>query len=312
MSSAISVVIVNYNRRDDLRAALESVRAQDHPPVSTLVVDNASEDGSPEMLAREFPEVEVVRLGENLGMAGYSVGFERAPSELLFQMDNDSLMPDPGVLGEVVRRFREGPPDLAAVACRVEEYRPGEDRVGELRARDARRGPIDTGGFHSGGVGLRRSPVGEVGAYHRSVFLYGSELFLQMKLLARGYRLHYFPQILMLHKSSPAARSSRSVYFELRNRYWFMRRFASFGQRLRLLPAMLAHDAVYALSKRQPGAYLKALRHGFAPLPEDLRQPLRSSRPQFQAKVDEVGRRFGPRAWVRQALRGPTSRDKQG
>ena len=112
--AGITVVIANFNRCADLREALASVRRQDYPRVATVVVDNASTDGSQEMLAAEFPEVETVALDENRGMAGYSIGFERAESELLFQMDNDSLMPDPQVLSEVVRRFEQGPPELAA------------------------------------------------------------------------------------------------------------------------------------------------------------------------------------------------------
>lgn len=295
----ITVVIANFNRRDDLREALVSVREQDYQRVETLVVDNASEDGSCEMVTSEFPKVELVALRENLGMAGYSVGFARAASELLFQMDNDSLMPDPTVLGEVVRRFQQGPPELAAVACRVEELSPGRDQIDDLRASDRRRGPFDTGGFHSGGVGLRKSMVTSVGAYHRSVFLYGSELFLEMKLLERGHKIHYFPEILMLHKSSGVARSALAVYFELRNRYWFMRRFASLGQRLRFLPFMLVHDGFYALYKSRPLAFLRALRDGFLPLPPDIRRSLRSSRPQFVARVEEVGRRFGPATLLR-------------
>lgn len=295
----ISVVVVNYNRRDDLREAMLSVREQDYPRVEILVVDNGSSDGSAEMLAEEFPEVELIALDENLGMAGYSVGFEKAAGELVFQMDNDSLIPDAGVLTEVARRFAAGPEDLAVVACRVEEYRASSDEPVELRARDDRIGPIDTGGFHSGGVGFRRAHLRAAGGYHREVFLYGSELFLQMKILERGFRIHFFPEILMLHKSSGVARSSAGVYFELRNRYWFMRRFARRGQQVRYLPFMILYDLVYSLARRRPGAFFRALKDGFATIPGELGQPLRSARPQFVRKVDEVGRRFGLAALVR-------------
>ncbi len=293
MTTSIAVVIVNFNRCDDLRQALLSVRRQDYSAAEILVVDNASEDSSRKMVAEEFPEVELISSNKNLGMSGYSVGFDRARSELLFQMDNDSLMPDSTVLGEVARRFAQGPPDLATVACRVEEWQPGSDDIETLRARDQRQGPITTGGFHSGGVGFRKALLDEVGYYHHEIFLYGSELFLQMKLLARDYTIGYFPELLMLHKSSGVARSPQGLYYELRNRYWFMRRFASTQQRLRFLPPMLIYDAVYTSAHRQPGAFFTAVSDGFGAMPPDLSQPLRSSSPNFQAKVEEVGRRFG-------------------
>lgn len=299
MTCRISVVIVNYNRRDDLRQAIRSVLSQDYPSTDILVVDNASGDGSCAMLTAEFPTVHLIALDENLGMAGYSVGFAEARGDILFQMDNDSYIPDPSVLTEVARRFAEGAENIAAVACRVEEWRPEYDHVEDLRARDPQRGPIVTGGFHSGGVGFRKPLLDEVGYYHRDVFLYGSELFLQMKLLARGYSVAYYPEILMLHKSSGVARSPRGLYYELRNRYWFMRRFASAGQKLRYLPPMLLHDACYTLAHGRPNAFITATAAGFGTLPADLSQPLRSSQPAFRAKVEEVGRRFGPTALLR-------------
>ena len=295
----ISVVVVNYNRREDLREAMLSVRQQDYPRVEVLVVDNASTDGSVELLAEEFPEVEVVALDENLGMAGYSVGFERARGELVFQMDNDSLIPAPNVLSEVALRFAAGPEELGIVACRVEEYRVEEDDPSDLRALDDRVGPIESGGFHAGGVGFRRRCLRAAGGYHRSVFLYGSELFLQMKFLEKGFRIQFFPEILMLHKSSAVARSAAGVYFELRNRYWFMRRFARWSQQVRFLPFMLCYDLVYAIARNRPGAYLRAVRDGFSPMPDDLKDPLRSDHPRFLRSVDDVGRRFGPLALLR-------------
>jgi GT2 family glycosyltransferase len=298
----ISVVIANYNRRDDLAAALASVEAQRYPRVETIVVDNASTDGSRTMLARDFPEVKIVGLGENQGMAGYAAGFGHARGELLFQMDNDSLMPTPDVLTEVERRFADGPPTLAAVATRVEEFRPGDD-VETLRRRDERRGPIPTGGFHSGGVGFRRALLAEVGSYSRAVFLYGSELFVQMKLLARGWGVDFFPEILMLHKSSGTARTSRGLYYEVRNRLWFLRRFATRGQQARFLPRMLLHDALWAVAERRPGAVARAVVDGLRPLPAELRPPLRSPLPAFRAKVEEVGRTFGLRPTVERTWR---------
>ncbi|MEM7585725.1 MAG: hypothetical protein AAF560_20210, partial [Acidobacteriota bacterium] len=215
-----------------------------------------------------------------------------------------SLIPDSNVLGEVAQRFTEGPAELAVVACRVEEWLPESDDIDELRSRDRRRGPIETGGFHSGGVGFRRALLDEAGYYHREIFLYGSELFLQMKLLAHGYRIVHYPEILMLHKSSGVARSPQGLYYELRNRYWFMRRFASRRQRARFIPSMLLYDAVYTLANRRPSAFARAVKHGFGPMPPDLRQAVRSPSAIFQAKIEEVGRRFGLQALLRSVSTG--------
>ena len=72
-SPLVSVVITNFNRCDDLREALMSLKMQDYPHLEIIVVDNASQDDSRHMLMRDFPEVSVIALDENIGMDGYSV-----------------------------------------------------------------------------------------------------------------------------------------------------------------------------------------------------------------------------------------------
>jgi GT2 family glycosyltransferase len=289
----ISVVIVNYNRREDLRQALESVRAQDYSSVETIVVDNASTDGSLEMLKNEFWEVQVIQLEKNIGMDGYSVACRAAKGEFLFQMDNDSLMADPTVLSAVVAVFQMGPPDLAIVATRVEEYQASVHTLPELRAKETGQGPLESFGFHSGGVGFRKALMDQVGYYNKDVFLYGAELFVQMQALAAGFKIHFFPEILMLHKSSDVARSSRGVYYEVRNRYWFMRYFGSAEQQLRYIPTMLLHDLVYMVYRGSICNGVRAIMDGFRRLPDSLVPPLRSAHPPFQAALCATGRSFG-------------------
>jgi GT2 family glycosyltransferase len=297
----VSVVIVNYNRRDDLRTALRSVQRQDYPRVEMIVVDNVSTDGSREMLRAEFPEVKLIASEENLGMDGYSVGFREARGEYVFQMDNDSEMPDTNVLSEVVRRFREGPPTLGVVATRVEDVRPGDD-VEAFRRRDLRRGPVNKRQFHSGGVGFRRSMLDQVGYYNRDVFLYGAEMFVEIKFLAAGYQVLYYPEILMLHRYSLSSRSSRFFYYSARNRYWYIRCHASPWQRVRHLPSMLLYDLGQSIWKRRPGAYFKAIWEGFGPLPESLRRTPRSDQPDYVARIDEVAADFSFRRMFRNVL----------
>jgi GT2 family glycosyltransferase len=299
----ITVVVVNYNRCNDLREALQSVRNQYYQDIEIIVVDNASRDDSIDMLKEEFPDVSVIALKENIGMDGYSVGFEKAAGEFIFQMDNDSLMPDKNVLGEVVRRFNEGPEDLAVVATRVEEFNSEKDEIETLRLKDKRIGPLNTGGFHSGGVGFRKKYLDQVGYYNRDIFLYGSELFLQMKFLAAKYKVYYYPEILMLHKSSKVARSSGGLFYEFRNRYWFMRKFATPGQKIRYFPYILVHDFLYSFYKKSPYVYLRALREGFGAMPPSLSEYACSSNPDYRNKVDEVGKNYGITAFIQRLKR---------
>ena len=300
----VTVVIVNYNRRDDLRDALESVRKQDHEPVEVIVVDNASSDGSEQMLKAEFPEVRCIRLEKNIGMDGYTLACQAAQGQILFQMDNDSLMPDASVLSKVVAAFQQATADVAVMATHVAEHRKGVDDVGQQRLKDQRQGMLPTGGFHSGGVAFRKALMDTVGYYNEDVFLYGAELFVQAKVWAAGYKLLYLPEVLMLHCGSGTARSPMGVYYETRNRYWFMRHYGSAWQQARHLPFMVLHDFVYAIHKKSLSRWRQALLEGFGPLPASLQHKVRSPHPMFVQGVDRVGRSFSigrtvARTWQR-------------
>ncbi len=95
MGEKVCAVIVTYNRKALLRECLQAVLSQTRPPDHVLVVDNASTDGTGEMLREEFPEVEVLRLPENQGGAGgFHEGMKRAYEEgfeWIWVMDDDTV-----------------------------------------------------------------------------------------------------------------------------------------------------------------------------------------------------------------------------
>lgn len=302
-SPLISVVIVNYNRCDDLRQALLSVAKQDYPNVETIVVDNASTDDSNLMLKTEFPDVRIISLDKNVGMEGYSVGCKAANGELIFQMDNDSEMPDAIVLSQVAKAFADGDETLAIVATRVEEARGNGVSLEELRVKDNRKGYYKSFGYHAGGVGFRKSLMDQVGWYNEDIFLYGAELFVQMQALAAGFSICYAPEIFMVHKGSGIARSNFGVYYELRNRYWFMRHFGTNWQCIKFLPSMLLHDAVYSVHRRGIGVAAKAMRDGFRKLPSSLHPPRTRDNSDFLLAVETTGKSFGLGTTLQKMLR---------
>ncbi|NIP58591.1 MAG: glycosyltransferase, partial [Gemmatimonadetes bacterium] len=92
-SLGLSVVIVSWNTRELLRSCLASLRAEAQGlALDVWVVDNASEDGSPEMVEEEFPEVRLLRSGENVGFAAANNRALRridAPFVLLLNPDTE-------------------------------------------------------------------------------------------------------------------------------------------------------------------------------------------------------------------------------
>jgi GT2 family glycosyltransferase len=93
MSGRVCAVVVTYNRRDLLRECLVSLQAQTHVPDTILVVNNASTDGTAQMLSAEFAQLEVLTLAENVGGAGgFHAGMKWAYEQgydWLWLMDDD-------------------------------------------------------------------------------------------------------------------------------------------------------------------------------------------------------------------------------
>lgn len=92
----VTAVVVSYNSQAYLRGTLEALRAQRGVELQVIVVDNASTDGSPEMVRREFPDVELVAATRNQGLSGgANRGIERALHPYLCTMNEDlELAPD--------------------------------------------------------------------------------------------------------------------------------------------------------------------------------------------------------------------------
>jgi GT2 family glycosyltransferase len=124
----VSVCIANWNCRELLRACLVSLHDQPQGTrLETIVVDNASDDGSAEMVAREFPEVVLVRNRDNLGFArANNQAAARARGRYLFFLNNDTLVPTKS-LGRLVA-FAEANPHVGLVGPRLRDSR-GQPQV---------------------------------------------------------------------------------------------------------------------------------------------------------------------------------------
>ncbi len=103
MSLDLSIQIVNWNAREHLRQCLRSIL--EHPPsvpYEILVLDNASWDGSAQMLEKEFPEVRLLVSEQNLGFSkGHNLLAQGAQGRYLFILNPDTLVM-PGALDKLV------------------------------------------------------------------------------------------------------------------------------------------------------------------------------------------------------------------
>ncbi len=103
--SPLDIVIVSFNTREEILDCLRSIRA--HPPARVhrvLVVDNGSQDGSPEAVRAGFPEVEVIALARNAGFGpANNVAIRASDAPLVLLLNSDTLVAAGAIEGLIAR-----------------------------------------------------------------------------------------------------------------------------------------------------------------------------------------------------------------
>lgn len=119
MPPPLSLLIVNYNTAALLRECLESARPEvEAIGAEVVVVDNASPDGSADMVARDFPWVRLLRNTFNVGYAtAINQAMEEARSELFFILNADILFPE-GSIARLIE-FAEEHPEAGIIGPRL-------------------------------------------------------------------------------------------------------------------------------------------------------------------------------------------------
>jgi GT2 family glycosyltransferase len=90
----VSIILVNYNGKKIIQDCLQSLRQFNHTILSEIiVVDNASEDGSPELICEHFPEVKLIRESVNHGFGkGNNIGAKIAQGEYILFLNTDTIL----------------------------------------------------------------------------------------------------------------------------------------------------------------------------------------------------------------------------
>jgi len=209
----ISVVVVNWNRRELLRACLASLARQTGVEFETIVVDNGSTDGSAEMAAGEFGG-RVIRNTENRGFcAANNQGIAAARGEFIALLNNDAEA-EPGWLA-ALERACAGRADVGMAASKVLVWEdPGRiDKVGHLIFPDGQNrgrgsGAPDRGQYDreeevlwpDGCAALyRREMLERIGGFDEDFFAYGDDAELGLRARIAGWKCVYTPRAVVRH-----------------------------------------------------------------------------------------------------------------
>lgn len=276
----LTIIVVSWNVRDLLRCCLRSIRDSaltGDLQFEIVVVDNASSDGSPEMIAAEFPDVRLVANAENRGFtAANNQGLALSQGRFLLLLN-----PDTEVVGDALPtmvRYMEAHPEVGAVGPQL-RYPDGSLQSSRRRFptfatalvestviqewwtdnRFLRRyymadtpdhviQPVDW--IVGACLMVRREVYERVGGLDERFFMYSEELDWCRRIKSAGWTVVYLPDAVVVHhegKSSEQVVAARHIYFHSSKVRYFSKHHGRFqGEILR---RFLLTTYVYQLAR---------------------------------------------------------------
>ena len=240
MSTAVAVVIVAWNSRDDLVACLEALTAVT-VPLEVAVVDNASGDGSAHAARAKAPQAMVIDAGENLGFARASNrGWRATRAPFVLFLNPDALVtpgaveelrdvlekrPDVGIVGPATRNADGTPqvsfgPDLTPLGEWRQRRLVGRVRVRDPRAlawlEEATSRELEPAWVSGSCLLTRRSLLETLGGFDEAFFLYEEDVDLCLRARQAGARIVLTPAARVIHRlgrsMEQAATRARAEY----------------------------------------------------------------------------------------------------
>jgi len=279
----VSVIVVNWDRRDLLRACLKSLTNQTQLDFEIIVVENGSTDGSAEMVEREFPNIRLIQNKVNHGFcAANNQGIHASNGEFVALLNNDAEA-DPGWLSALVESF-EGRADFGMAASKILVWENPQriDKAGHLIYPDGQNrgrgsGEMDIGQYDRLEEALwpdgcaamyRREMLDSIGGFDEDLFAYADDAELGLRARIAGWRCVYVPTAVVRHHrgATLGLGSGRRLALIERNRLLLA---------AKLFPwSLLWLNAPYFLARVVTGAWEAARGRGEASLYPGLRGKL--------------------------------------
>jgi GT2 family glycosyltransferase len=236
----LSIVIVSWNTKKHLEECLTSLHTIDgNLSAEIIVVDNASTDGSPEMVRTQFPDVILIETGANLGFAGgNNIGLKEATGKYICLINSDvNVSPDclpkmfsymeqnptigllgPGMLQTDGRVHRSGMrfPTLWNLFLRalfLDSLFKGSSVFGGFLMKDFHFDRTSDMDVLNGWFWMaRREALNQVGPLDERFFMYGEDLDWCKRFHLAGWRLVFYPEAKALHYGGASSANAPSRF----------------------------------------------------------------------------------------------------
>jgi GT2 family glycosyltransferase len=301
----LSVIIPHYNAARHLPTCLNALRGQTYPYLEIILVDNGSGDGSVELVQRDFPEVKIIELGQNLGFAAATNrGIEQAAGQVIVPLNNDTEVVS--TWAQALIEALTAHPEAGMVACKMLLF----DRRDTLHSAGDGFGvngiPLNRGvwqkdegqfdhdlyifGGCGGAVAYRRAMLAEIGGFDESLFMYLEDVDLNWRAQLAGYRAVFAPQAVVYHHLSATGGGVLASYYTGRNTIWVLAQdlpgviFRRYWREIMAAQLQIAFDALRAWRGQAARARLRGQLAGLWGLPAWL---AKRRRVQQNKRVDD-------------------------
>lgn len=222
----VFAVILAFNHYDDTQECLQSLLKIDYQGLSVLLVDNGSSDGTPQRVVADFPTVEVIETGENLGVPwGYNVGFSHAlrnGAEYILMLNNDTVV-DPAMLDHLLDAARsdsdagilvpkilyyDDPDIIWSAGGRHRRLLPAHVIVGQNQVSDMFDKPFSLEYAISCGLLIHRRAFEKAGLFDPGYFFFFDDWDFSHRVRAHGLHITFVPEARMWHKVSKSTRET--------------------------------------------------------------------------------------------------------
>lgn len=233
----ISIVIPNYNGKHFLEGCLSSIASQTFRDFETILVDNASRDGSIPFIKEQFPWVEIIENPVNLGFAGgTNAGIRQSKGQFILTLNNDTRL-SADFLEQVMIAIKSNQnagivaPKMLLMDGRINStgmcislsgaaWNRGmfEDDQGQYNI------PETVIGACAGAALYRRALLDDIGLFDEDFFLYHEDVDLSFRAFLAGWDCLYWPAAVIWHENSGTLDygSDLCIYYVNRNILWFV------------------------------------------------------------------------------------------
>jgi GT2 family glycosyltransferase len=259
MGHSISVILVNYNGVKHLRECLDSLLAQTYKDFEIVLVDNASTDGSSQLVVTKYPSVRSIQSESNVGFsAGNNIGIRETTGKFIATLNTDTRA-EPDYLEKLVAPMQhervgacaplmlemERPPVVDAAGITVDSFGFAWN-IGAGEPASKFSAPREVYGACAGAALYRRELLEQIGGFDDAYFGFYEDADVAWRAHKLGWKTEFVPlaRVYHHHGASFGKISEHKTYLLARNRWWTTFKNYPMPQLAVAFPFILALDGL--------------------------------------------------------------------